>query len=172
MGTIIRNRTLVSDSWSRPEIAVDGGPSTAQVAGDVIVTLPTWRAAREQLLARAGRNGVEVNGDEEPESLLPDLAHFSLVAVRFPKFSDGRGCTLGYLLRTRYGFLGELRATGDIFRDQLRALEDCGFDAYELRAGEDPVAALASFTAISTAYQGTAREPRPLFRRREEHVGR
>lgn len=88
------------------------------------------------------------------------------VEISFPKFGDGRGYSLARLLRTRHGFRGELRAVGHITRDLLFFLESCGFDAFELREGEDPREALAAFDDFSEAYQASVARPQPLFRRR------
>ena len=88
------------------------------------------------------------------------------VEVNFPKFGDGRGYSIGRLLRERYGYRGELRAVGHITRDLLFFLESCGFDAFELREGEDPHQALASFDDFSESYQASVARPQPLFRRR------
>ena len=75
------------------------------------------------------------------------------IEVNFPKFADGRGYSIARLLRERYGYRGELRAVGHITRDLLLFLESCGFDAFELRDGEDPHEALASFEDFSHSYQ-------------------
>ena len=77
----------------------------------------------------------------------------SRIEVNFPKFGDGRGYSTARLLRTRYGYRGELRAVGHITRDLLFFLERCGFDSYELREGENPDQALASFEDFSSSYQ-------------------
>lgn len=103
---------------------------------------------------------------DDPGTAAARLAGAARVEVNFPKFGDGRGFSIGRLLRERYGYTGELRAVGHITRDHLPFLERCGFDAFELRDGEDPHEALASFEVFSESYQGTAAEPRPLFRRR------
>jgi uncharacterized protein (DUF934 family) len=103
---------------------------------------------------------------DDPAAFAARLAVATRVEVEFPKFGDGRGFTIGLLLRERHGYRGELRAVGQITRDHLQALERCGFDAFELRDGEDPQTALAAFGDFSEAYQATAAEPRPLFRRR------
>lgn len=89
-----------------------------------------------------------------------------LIAVRFPAFTDGRGYSIARLLRERHRYRGELRAMGDIGRDQLHYLARCGFDSFELREGEDPGAAQAALAEFSEAYQAAADEPVPLFRRR------
>jgi uncharacterized protein (DUF934 family) len=88
------------------------------------------------------------------------------IEVNFPKFGDGRGYSIARLLRERYGFRGELRAVGHITRDLLFYLESCGFDAFELREGEDPKEALAGFEDFTEAYQASVARPVPLFRRR------
>ena len=166
MAIIIKDKKLAPDPWLRLEGAVDGAQPAIPAEGDVIVPLAVWRAQREALLARAGRVGIRVDGHEEPSSFVDDLRHFSVVAVYFRSFGDGRGFSLGRLLRERHGYRGELRAVGDIFRDQLHFLAGCGFDAFELRDGEDPQEALSGFRVFSEAYQTSTERPLPLFRRR------
>jgi uncharacterized protein (DUF934 family) len=90
---------------------------------------------------------------DDPAALADRLAGAARVEVSFPKFGDGRGFSIGRLLRERYGYKGELRAVGHLTRDLLLYLERCGFDAFELRAGEDPAEALAGFEVFSTRYQ-------------------
>jgi uncharacterized protein (DUF934 family) len=103
---------------------------------------------------------------DDPASLAGRLAELRVVAINFPKFGDGRGFSIARLLRERYGYKGELRAVGEVGRDHLFALAQCGFDAFELRAGENPEEALAAFRDFSEVYQSTAAQPQPLFRRR------
>jgi len=103
---------------------------------------------------------------DDPAAVVDRLAHVARVEVHFPKFGDGRGFSIGRLLRERYGYQGELRAVGHLTRDHLFFLESCGFDAFELRDGEDPQAALAAFDDFSEAYQASPARPLPLFRRR------
>jgi uncharacterized protein (DUF934 family) len=116
-------------------------------------------------LLAGGRVGAWLDPHEDPEALRDDLPWLPLVAVRFPKLADGRGYSIAALLRRR-GFRGELRAFGDIGRDQLLFLERSGFDAFSLPPDRDPEAALAAFGELSVNYQGAANDPVPLFRRR------
>jgi uncharacterized protein (DUF934 family) len=109
---------------------------------------------------------VRLEPTDDPAALADRLAHVARVEVHFPKFGDGRGFSLGRLLRERYGYKGELRAVGHLTRDHLFFLESCGFDAFELRDGEDAQAALAAFADFSEAYQASPARPQPLFRRR------
>ena len=109
---------------------------------------------------------VVLEPTDDPAALAARLPGLKAIAVRFPKYGDGRGYTIGRLLRERYGYKGELRAIGAVARDHLPLLERCGFDAFELREGEDPVEALRGLDDFSEAYQASAEQPVPLFRRR------
>jgi uncharacterized protein (DUF934 family) len=167
MAIIIKDRNVIADPWQRLEAAAAGKLPAELPAGDIIVPLALWQSRREALLARAGRIGVWLDSNEEPAAIAGDLGHFAVVAVNFPKLGDGRGFSTARLLRERYGWKGELRAVGDIFRDQLFFLSSCGFNSFTLRDGEDPQEALAGFTVFGEAYQGSVERPLPLFRRRQ-----
>jgi uncharacterized protein (DUF934 family) len=103
---------------------------------------------------------------DDPASVADRLARAVRVEVEFPKSGDGRGYSIGRLLRERLGYKGELRAVGQLTRDHLYSLAQVGFDAVELRDGEDGEAALAAFDDFSENYQATVARPQPLFRRR------
>ena len=90
---------------------------------------------------------------DDPAKIADALGGVTRVEVNFPKFGDGRGYSIAKLLRTRYGYKGELRAVGQITRDHLYYMERVGFDAFELREGEDPAEALAAFDTFSVFYQ-------------------
>ena len=109
---------------------------------------------------------VRLEPADDPAAVAGQLAGATRVEVNFPKFGDGRGFSIGRLLRERYGYKGELRAVGQITRDHLFFLESCGFDAFELREGEDAAEAIAAFGDFSESYQATVTRPVPLFRRR------
>lgn len=161
---VIRGRRVVEDLWRLAGAhgdATDGTGAGAPVA----VALPEWLRSREARLASDGPHGVWLEAGDDAEVLAPDLGALDLVAVRFPKSTDGRGYSSAFVLR-RLGFRGELRAFGDLGRDHLVQLARCGFDAFALRSREDPRAALAAFDAFSVRYQGSADDPRPLHRLR------
>ena len=103
--------------------------------------------------------------------LAGDVARLPLIAVDFPKFGDGRGYSTARLLREKYRYTGELRAIGDILRDQLYFLLQCGFDTFALQPGRDVAGALAAFDDFSDSYQATVAQPLPLFRRRLQAGG-
>ncbi|HEX9397603.1 MAG TPA: DUF934 domain-containing protein [Burkholderiales bacterium] len=103
---------------------------------------------------------------DDPASVADRLAGAARVEVDFPRFGDGRGFSIARLLRERHGYKGELRAVGQVTRDHLYAMAQVGFDAFELREGENAEEALAAFDDFSDNYQATFARPLPLFRRR------
>jgi uncharacterized protein (DUF934 family) len=167
MATLIRNAKLAHDSWQRLEPDADGGLPSIPPQGDLLVPLKLWQSSSSALLGRpSGRVGVWLAPHEDPALIADSLDALALVAVHFPQFTDGRGYSTARLLRERYGWQGELRAIGDIQRDQLYYLSRVGFDAFELNAGIDARAALSAFDDFSEAYQTSVEHPLPLFRRR------
>ena len=103
---------------------------------------------------------------DDPAIIAAAIGDARVVAIRFPRFGDGRAYSIARLLRERYDYKGELRAVGEVGRDNLHYMRQCGFDAFELRAGEDPQEALAAFGDFSDVYQSSTAQPLPLFRRR------
>lgn len=166
MAVIIKNRQVENNPWQLLRPAADKAFPAVPPTGDVIVSLTQWQAQKAALLVRDGRLGVWLANTDDPASVAPDLKHFALVAVEFPHFTDGRGCSIARLLRERYGWTGELRAIGYVIRDVMFYFSRCGFDAFELKAEEDAQAALSAFGDFSEAYQTSVERPQPLFRRR------
>jgi uncharacterized protein (DUF934 family) len=162
MPLLTRARTVVEDRWTLL-------PDTAGVADitavPTIVPLALWLAARDALAARADI-GVWLKPADDPGALAADVARLPLIAVEFPRFGDGRGYSTARLLREKYKFGGELRAIGDILRDQLYYLWQCGFDTFALQPGRNVAEALGAFDDFSDNYQSTVVQPVPLFRRR------
>lgn len=119
--------------------------------GPIVVSLKRWQAERETLAARNAPLGVRLSSDQSPEALGADVSHFALIELEFPKFRDGRGYSWARILRQRLGFTGEVRAVGDVLRDQWLFMSRCGVDAFEVRPGtrlEDFRAALAEQTVF------------------------
>ncbi|MCG6657137.1 DUF934 domain-containing protein [Halomonas campisalis] len=130
--------------------------------GPVIVPLARWQASEASAeLAPWLSSDTELT----PE-LADELGNAPLIAIDFPKFTDGRGYSLARLLRERYGYEGEIRAVGDVLVDQVFFLTRCGFDALSLREDQWLEDALYALNAFSRAYQPAVDEPEPLFRHR------
>ena len=155
----IKGREVVEDGW----VLLPAG-ATVPDAGDVIVSLAQWNAHHAGFEGRAGRVGLLLKSDQEPEEIRA-LAQLPLIAIEFPRFTDGRGYTSARLLRQRFHFAGELRAVGEVLRDQLFYMARCGIDSFALKADKDLDGALSAFQDFSITYQAAADDPRPLFRR-------
>ena len=147
--------TIVADEWA----FVEQGPARP----GLIAPFAAW------LKSPAGA-GAWVEGDAEVEEVAPRLIESPVVAVRFPVFADGRGLTLGKLLRTRYGYDGELRAVGEIVPDLTEYMYRCGFDAFVLANRRQAEAAIECIQRMSDHYQGSCRQPLPPYRRVAERL--
>ena len=122
-----REDGFVDNVWS--EVADDAPlPDT----GGAIVSLVRWRREREALLRRAAPVGVEIAAGRDALEHLKDAADRPLVALRFEKFGDGRAFSYAILLRERHGFVGELRAIGDVLLDEIPLMQRCGFTSFEV----------------------------------------
>ena len=194
MANLIKHEKIAADTWQRLERAADGSLPGIPATGDIIVPLALWQASASALLGRStGQLGVWLDSNEDPAQVADSLEAFSLIAVNFPQFTDGRGYSTARLLRERYGWTGELRAIGDVLRDQLFYLTRCGFDSFLLAEGQNVPQgdllrgapqedllrgapqedllrgvqeALTAFGDFSDAYQTSVERPLPLFRRR------
>jgi uncharacterized protein (DUF934 family) len=171
MSDLITQDAVVADSWKRLTLQDSETPeSVALPVGPVLVPLEVWRARRRELVEREYAHGwplgVWLAPDQGAEEIAADLDDLSVVAVFFPKATDGRGFSTARLLRERYGYRGELRAVGEVLHDQLFYLRRCGFDTFALRPDQDVQAALGAFATFDEVYQTAADQPLPLFRRR------
>ena len=162
---MIKNKTVVGDDWTVLRLQAGDTADNVKIgAGKIIVPLKVWQAQQAALRGRAGL-GVWLACDETLDELGNDLDRFTVIAVDFPIFADGRGYSLAYNLRVRLGYRGELRAIGDVLRDQLFYLHRVGFDAFTPRPDRDIHAALKGLSDFSERYQPSWDEPLPLSRR-------
>lgn len=169
MPELIKNGRIVPDDWQVVSPAEHEAPeAVALPAGKIIVPLAVWRARRDELAARPD-TGVWLTSSDDPTDIANDVADLTVVAIHFPKFADGRGYSTAILLRTRYGYTGELRAIGEVLRDQFNYLGRCGFDALQPAEGrytrEQLASALASLADFTEPYQASITPAEPLFRR-------
>lgn len=110
-----------------------------------------------------GLNVLELSNDVDPRTV--SLDGVDRIDLAFPKFTDGRAYSQALLLRRRYRFCGDIRATGDVLIDQLVHMHRSGFTSAVLAEGVDAAAAERQFARFSAFYQGDVHEPRPLFAR-------
>ncbi len=169
MPKLIRNGRVVDDSAEILVLDETQAPEALTLPeGQVFVPLAVWQAHKGMLAGRAGV-GVWLDSHESVEDLAEDLESLSAVALNFPKFTDGRAYSGAALLRSRYAFKGEVRAIGDVLRDQFFFMQRCGFDTLQPKAGKYSDAqleeAVASLKDFSSPYQAAIDQPEPLFRR-------
>jgi len=148
---LIKDRRVVADNWRHVSDTED-----LPAEGGVIVSLKRWQNERATLDGRNAPLGIRLNSNERPEKIAPDLDRFDVVALDFPAFKDGRAYSSARLLRERYRYTGELRAVGDVLRDQLPFMLRCGFDAFEYSGATAADAAIAAFDEIDSVYQAAA----------------
>jgi uncharacterized protein (DUF934 family) len=164
MPALIRHGTVVEDDCT---ILPKDFNQVLMDQGRWIVPLAFWLAHAEAFSQRPDI-GVWLDSDDAPEELEAFVDSLQLIAINFPRFTDGRGYTSARILRERCHYRGELRAIGDVLQDQLFYMKRCGFDAFSIRADKDPHAALAGMNVFRHAYQGATDNPTPLFRIRED----
>ncbi|MCE1172303.1 MAG: DUF934 domain-containing protein [Azovibrio sp.] len=165
MSTLIKNKRIVADPWQT--LSPEESPAAAPLPeGDILFPLSVWQLRRNEIISSHKRIGLWLEPDTDLAPLEGDLQYFVVIAINFPKFADGRGYSLARLLRERYHYEGEIRATGDVLHDQLFLMQRVGFDAWALKDGKDAAQALEAFATFKTPYQGAVDEPLPLFRRR------
>ena len=164
-GKVVLFKLTGEETFTDEQIAATEIPT-----GKVLVPFTVWRTNKDALASRVsqGEVGLLIATHEAIEDVIAEVKEinaFALVAVYVERFADGRIFTIGNLLRTRYGFKNELRAVGDVLRDQLFFLKRSGFNSYLIRADRSAVEALASLKDFSQPYQGAVDIEQPAWRR-------
>jgi uncharacterized protein (DUF934 family) len=140
----------------------DGPPVTIRPTPFALLDLAQWHAARDHWPA-ALPVGVALPNDLDPAELADDLPRLALVALRFPKWTDGRAYSQAVLLRRRLGYAGEVRATGDVMVDMLPLLHRTGFASAQLRADQSLASAERTLSFFGQGhYQGDVGPVPPL----------
>jgi uncharacterized protein (DUF934 family) len=163
---LVKGGHIVDDPYVR---ALDGAP----IADGVPVLVPAARflADANELVAREAPIGVIWPNNRKITELAPWLDRLSVVALVFPTFRDGRAYSQARLLRERYSYRGELRATGDVLRDQFQFLLRAGFDAFEVKKLADAQVFTQAAARFSVFYQPSSDGGVPVLRRRRAAAG-
>ncbi len=157
----LRFVALARDPWHALG-GEDGPPVSINPEPHLLLDRAQWNAVRAHW-PDAMPVGLKLANDQDVEDIATDLPRLALVALNFPKWTDGRAYSQARLLRSRYRFAGEIRAMGDVLVDMAPLLARTGFDAAALRAGQSVEAAERAIGFFSGHYQGDARDNRPLF---------
>ncbi len=139
---LVKDGKPIEDRWTH----VDDGD--ALPAGPITISWARWQAERDSIALAPTALGVRIPNTVTTAEIGADAQRFGLIAVNFPSFADGRAFSQARVLRSQYGYEGEIRATGSVLRDQLQFMQRCGIDAFEVpdRAlSEDWLAALNEF---------------------------
>ncbi|MDR3519139.1 MAG: DUF934 domain-containing protein [Azospirillaceae bacterium] len=165
MALLLENGAVVTDPWT---VLDDAAGSDGIPEGPVIVSLERWQRDRAVLELRNAPLGIRLKSHQLAGEIAADLDRFGLVVLELPKFRDGRAFSTARLLRERYGFTGEIRATGAMIPDQFLFLVRCGVSSVEVPDNADLAVWRHALTEITIAYQAaaTADEPLSLLRRR------
>lgn len=158
---IIRDGRIVSDDCRH---LADDAP--VPEAGTFTVSFVRWCKERDVLQARVTELGVRLPNDLDVDDVINELNEVEQIALEFPKFGDGRALSQAHVLRQRHGFKGELRAIGDVQRDQLWQMYRCGINAFELRPDHSIEEALKAFSEYSVTYQPAIDTSQSIFLRR------
>lgn len=162
MPKLIKNNAVIDDNWT---LVKDASAVSELPAGKIIVPLALWQANKAELAAR-GEVGVWLSTADDATAVQDDLAQLPVVAVNFPAFTDGRGYSIARILRDHFRYDGEIRAVGDVLRDQLFYLKRSGFNAFVMRENDKSEEALQSLNDFTYSYQAGADDNRALFNRR------
>uniref|UniRef100_Q07QS0 Uncharacterized conserved protein UCP030820 n=1 Tax=Rhodopseudomonas palustris (strain BisA53) TaxID=316055 RepID=Q07QS0_RHOP5 len=160
---LVKNAAIIEDRFQH--LADD---ADLPADGAVLVSAARFLANAEALVGRNSPVGVIWPNNRNVEELVPYLDRLDAIALVFPTFRDGRAHSQARLLRERHGYRGELRATGQVLRDQFVFLLRNGFDAFEVKKQADAEAFAATAARYSAFYQPTGDSHRPgaLQRRR------
>lgn len=166
MPTLIKDGQVAENDWQRVDSADDLGEALASPAEKLLVSLALWNDHSTELGSSGKTIGVWLDSEEDPYALPDTVAELPLIALNFPVFRDGRPFSAAAIIRERLGFRGELRAIGDVLRDQLFYMKRCGFDSFEISDEANVEEALSAFNDFTDSYQSTVEEPKPLFQRK------
>lgn len=166
MSKLIKDGQLIPNRWTILREA--SGPEVLKVllGKNLIVPLQFWKSYQGEIQNFAGSVTIWLNSDESAAEIGSQMHSLPLIALNYPVFSDGRSYSNARALRQQYGYKGEVRAIGDVLRDQLFYMSQCGFDSFDLRQDQDENLCLQAFNDFKTSYTATITEPLPLFQRR------
>jgi uncharacterized protein (DUF934 family) len=146
---IIKDKRIIDDTWNY--VADDAELK----AGNISVSLARWKQDKQQLLTHDGKLGVRIGPADAVDDITPDLKNIQLIELDFPDFADGRLFSHAWLLRDRYDYPGEIRATGHYMTDQVFYLSRVGVNAFSPEKAEDLPVVLSHLNDFTVKYQNS-----------------
>jgi uncharacterized protein (DUF934 family) len=161
MRRIIKDQRIVADDCQH---LPDDAPVPS--SGRFSLSLARWQKGADPIGQRLSDLGLRIPNDFDAAELAGKVDGLALIVLEFPKFGDGRALSQARVLREQLGFRGEIRATGDVLRDQMFFMQRCGINAFEPRSDRSLEDALKAFSEFSLVYQASSDSPLNVFRRR------
>lgn len=158
---LLKDGKQIADTWHH---AGDEDPLQPDIPA--IVSLTRWNAEREDIIRSGMEVGVRLTSAERPDDLIADLAHLDVVVLEFPVYTDGRAYSYARLLRDRHDYQGELRASGNVLRDQFLFMHRCGIDSFEVEKPGDVDGFLEAMNEVDLFYQPASDGAMTVFDRR------
>ena len=155
-------------AWADDAFAYVADDDAVPASGDIVVTLARLLAEGDALLSAGRRVGVRLQPHEAVEDLAYDLPRLAVVELNFAKFRDGRPYSSARVLRGRLAYQGEVRAVGDVLREQALQMIRCGFDAFVPADGSTPQEWLEAARRYRHVYQRAADDRQPIFAERDQ----
>ena len=149
MPIVINNHQVIDDEW----VDLTNENNSFDSASKVIVSLDQLKNKFDLLKSKSKALAVTLSETDSVDDILPFMNDLQMVVLRFKVFADGRAFSQSKLLRDRHGYQGQIRAVGDVIRDQLSFMQRCGFSQFQLSESEDVNQAIHAFSDISNTYQ-------------------
>ncbi len=168
MSALIRNREIVAN-----DLVLLDDEAALPTSGKAVVSLARWQQHSSELRSASAEIGVRLPNTVDVATIWAEIQDRQLIVIDFPGFADGRAYSQARLLRDRYGFQGDIVATGGaVVRDQINNMHRSGINAFLLRADQDPQVCLSAFNDFSRAYQKAADSRMEIVReiRRSNHL--
>lgn len=162
---LIKDGTIIDNKWQYIAPSENDEAITLPSTDHIVIPFSTW-LAQPELISGEGTYGIHVYPGDDISQFEGKLEQFTLVAIHFPAFADGRGYSYARTIREQFKFDGEIRATGDVLRDQISYLYRSGFNAFEVREDKDLNDALNGLKDFSMNYQADIHQADPIYRRR------
>ena len=166
MGRLIKDGEIVKDYWTVLYDINDVETQNTKDKKNIIVPLQSWNRFHNELKTSTNQVAVWLDSNEFTNQIIGDVNEIPLIALNFPVFTDGRSYSNARELRLELHYSGEIRAIGDVLRDQIFYMSRCGFNSFLIREDQDSASCLKALNDFQSSYQSTAVDKNPLFRRR------
>lgn len=168
MPKLIKDGKVITNNWHLVEADTGIDEVLSLNTDKLLLPISLWLEHKDQIKTSKAEIGLWFDSNQSPDLLEEDANNFSLIALNYPSFRDGRAYSYAAILRQQHKFNGDLCAIGELLRDQLSYMLSCGFSSFLVPDDADEALLLSGFHDFSENYQSTVIKPVPLFRRRQK----